>query len=625
MGKISGSLLLFALCFLCKINILAQKVSPGGVPPGGVPLGGWQTHFNYRSAQHIIQVQDQYFCATYNGLFSYRPTDDSTFIYSKINGLHDTGISSMAYAPDSRLLLLSYRSGNIDLLELDENAKVLKTTEWPLLGDAPNLPANRRSYQVIFRENLAYLSTAFGVVVLDPVRREVRETYRNIGSGGSEVAVLGIAFTRDSLFALSSQGILRASLGENVNRQFYGNWQKVPAPVNLTSIAVLQEKLYAGVPGQGIFQKEKDAWQIVYPATSQRLQLRVANDRLLVALDERVVALSPPNQANTFRDPLLAAPQEAILDATNNLWVADSKSGLVSNFTGKYQSYSPMAVAPSVADTTINNRTDSVVMDRNGLQWIRLPDSLGGGILVKNPATQQQRYLSTSTNNGGLPSSRISSLSLDRDGLVWFAADQGVGHFAPEGNLLAGGAVNAVFPLFGQRRLLRDAFSTAIVTEPGNRKWVGTRGGLYLFSADGTQLIRQFTAADSPLPSDNILALQFDEATGRLYIDTSNGLVSYRSDATASALTLQDITIFPNPVRPGYAGFVGVKGLRDETVVKITDLTGKLVYETRSQGGTATWNLLDYTGRRARGGIYLVLLIASDGSESVAGKLAVVE
>ena len=249
----------------------------------------------------------------------------------------------------------------------------------------------------------------------------------------------------------------------------------------------------------------------------------------------------------------------------------------------------------------------------------------GGRHLIKNPATQQQRYLSTSPNNGGLPSSRVNSLSLDRNGLVWFAADRGVGYFVPEGNLLAGGAVNAVFPLFGQRRLLRDAFSTAIVTEPGNRKWVGTRGGLYLFSADGTQLIRQFTAADSPLPSDNILALQFDETTGRLYIDTPNGLVSYRSDATAPSPNLQEITIFPNPVRPGYAGVVGIKGLREETVVKITDLAGRLVYETRSQGGTATWNLLDYTGRRARGGVYLVLLNTPDGSGSVAGKLAVVE
>ena len=172
---------------------------------------------------------------------------------------------------------------------------------------------------------------------------------------------------------------------------------------------------------------------------------------------------------------------------------------------------------------------------------------------------------------------------------------------------------------------MSNEYNTAIVTEPGDRKWVGTRNGLYLFSPDGTRLIRQFNAANSPLPSDQILALKFDDTSGRLYIDTPNGLVSYRSDASAPATDLQTVTIFPNPVRPGYAGVVGIKGLVTETVVKITDLAGRLVFETRSQGGTASWNLLDYTGRRTRSGIYLVVLISPDGTESMAGKLAIVE
>jgi len=584
-----------------------------------IALGGWQTHFSYLSAFHVEQVQDRFFCATYNGLFSYQPQRDSTSIYSKINGLHDTGISSMAYEPGSRLLLVSYRNGNLDVVQLNENAQPITITEWPLLRDAPTLPANRRSNQLVFSNKLAYLSTSYGIVVLDPTRQEVRETYRNIGKEGSEVEVFGVSFTQDSLYAHTSQGVLRTSLSATVNRQFYGNWQPVSTPFVPTSLAILQEKLYAGVAGQGIFRKNKDSWQLIYPATSQRVSLRVSQDRLVASLDNRVVTLSPQDQATGFRDALLVSPQEALLDAANNLWVADRQTGLISNFSGSYRSVSPVT-----GDTTITNRTDSLVADRNGLQWIRLPGTLGGGILVKNPANQQQRYLTTSPNNGGLPSSQVSSLSLDRNGLVWFAANRGVGYFLPDG-ILTGGAVNAVFPIFGQRKLLSNEYNTAIVTEPGDRKWVGTLNGLYLFSPDGTRLIRQFTRQDSPLPADEVLALRFDETSGRLYIDTPNGMVSYRSDASAPAPDLHSSTIFPNPVRPGYAGVVGIKGLVEGTLVKITDLAGRLVFETRSEGGTASWNLLDYTGRRARAGIYLVVLIAPDGHESKAGKLAIVE
>lgn len=594
-------------------------ITHGSIRAQETALDGWQTHTGYRSAFRVTQVQDRFFCATYNGLFSYQPKNDSILIYSKINGLHDSGIGSLAYEPDSRLLLLSYRSGNLDLIELDKNAEPQQITEWPLLRDAPSLPADRRSNQLVFRGKLAYLSMPFGIVVLDPVRREVRETYRYIGTDGDEVSVFGIAFSRDSLYAHTSQGILKVSLHDDVNRQFYGNWQRVPTPFASTSIAVWQEKLYAGVARQGIYRKNKGDWQLVYPATSGQLALRITNDRLVAALDNRVVTLSPQDQATGFRDPLLVAPQEAILDAAHNLWVADRHTGLVSNFSGSYRSLSPAS-----GDTTIAPRPDSVIVDRNGWQWIRLPGASGGGILVRNPATQQQRYLNTSPNNGGLPSSQVNSLSLDRNGLIWFAADRGVGYFLPDG-VLSGGAVNATFPIFGQRKLLSSEYNTAIVTEPGDRKWVGTRNGLYLFNSEGTRLIRQFDAANSPLPSDQILALKFDDTSGRLYIDTPNGLVSYRSDASAPAADLQSVTIFPNPVRPGYSGVVGIKGLVNETVVKITDLAGRLVFETRSEGGTASWNLLDYTGRRARGGIYLVLLTAPGGTESLAGKLALIE
>lgn len=584
-----------------------------------IPLGSWQTHFSYQSGQHIEQVGNRFFCATYQGFFSFDPEKNNSTLFSKINGLHDTGISSMAYAPATRLLLLGYRSGNLDLVYLNENAEPEEIIEWPLLRDASGLPTNRQSNQIIFDGGLAYVCTAFGIVVLDPERREVRENFRYIGPAGAEVQVSAISFSGDSLYASTSAGLLRTSMSPTVNRQFFGNWQLIPVPFTPLSVSSFRGDLYTGRAGQGIFRRVNNSWQVVYPSTSQRYSFRIINNRLLAVLDSRVVVLNAQDQVTAFRDPIMPQPRDAVLDAASNIWIADGKSGLVSNYQGSYQSYSP-----PTGDTTLTRRTDSVVVDRNGLEWIRLPGSLGGGILVRNPTNLQQRFLSTSANNGGLPSSEIRSLSLDRDGLVWFAGNRGVGYFVPQ-NILSGGAVNAVLPIFGQRRLLSNEFSTAIVTEPGNRKWVGTRSGLYLFNANGTQLLRQFDASNSPLPSSQIRALYYDESIGRLYCDTPQGMVSYRSDATTPEPTLSNVTIFPNPVRPGYGGLVGFKGLVDDTVVKVTDLAGKLLYETRAQGGAASWDLRDYTGRRARGGIYLVLLIAPDGSESNAGKLAIVE
>jgi hypothetical protein len=39
-----------------------------------------------------------------------------------------------------------------------------------------------------------------------------------------------------------------------------------------------------------------------------------------------------------------------------------------------------------------------------------------------------------------------------------------------------------------------------------------------------------------------------------------------------------------------YTGLIGTKGLAENAEVKITDITGNLVYETFSERTTATWD-----------------------------------
>jgi hypothetical protein len=100
--------------------------------------------------------------------------------------------------------------------------------------------------------------------------------------------------------------------------------------------------------------------------------------------------------------------------------------------------------------------------------------------------------------------------------------------------------------------------------------------------------------------------------------------VSYRGDATESNGLFQSVKIFPNPVLHNFTGDVGISGLATDAVIKITDVSGKLIYQTTANGGTASWNLRDHYGRRVPTGVFLVFAINADGSESVVGKIAVV-
>lgn len=598
--------------------LMAALFGPSRVLGQVLPLGQWQDHFNYLSAKQIVEAGSRVYCASYNGLFSVNTQTGAIKTLSKADGLNNTGISAMGYEPAAKLLMLAYRSGTIDFTYLNEQAEPDQIETWDLLNETQGLPADKAIRRIVFRENLAYIATGFGVLVLDTQLRQVEETYRYIGPNGTQVAVSDLAFSGDSLFVITSQGLLATSMRADVNRQYFANWKAVTMPGNVSGIAFFSGTINAAVLGKGIFKYDKGVWKLAYASNSTALRILDTGDLLTVSTGNAVLTLDPKYTAQNFNSPLFASIRSGLRDSSKTLWIADQKNGLITNHFTDFKQ-----VSPAQGDTTISPRPDSVITDLNGLSWARLPETLGGGIMVSNADGSRKKVLSTSVGTGTLPASKINSLALDQDGFVWFASGKGVGYFIPDG-VLEASRVDAILPIYGRRRLFNNEECTALAIEPGNRKWIGTRTGLYLFNADGTELIRKFTSGDSPLPSDAITALRFEAETGLLFADTPAGMVSYQSDAKATAENIGRITIFPNPVRPGYAGNVGISGLTGQSTVKITDLAGRLVFETRSEGGLASWNLNDYTGRRARAGIYIVFVVSADGSEHQAGKLAII-
>jgi flagellar hook assembly protein FlgD len=97
-------------------------------------------------------------------------------------------------------------------------------------------------------------------------------------------------------------------------------------------------------------------------------------------------------------------------------------------------------------------------------------------------------------------------------------------------------------------------------------------------------------------------------------------LVSWRGNATDGAENNDQLLVFPNPVPADYAGTIAISGLVANADVRITDISGQLVYRTKAQGGQAVWNGKNYTGQKPRSGVYYVFVTNEDGSETKAGK-----
>ena len=128
---------------------------------------------------------------------------------------------------------------------------------------------------------------------------------------------------------------------------------------------------------------------------------------------------------------------------------------------------------------------------------------------------------------------------------------------------------------------------------------------------------------NSPLPDNQITDIAIDDNTGEVFIATLGGLVSYQGDALGVCNDCEGALVYPNPVKPGYDGPIAIKGLAEDAYVKITDISGTLVYQGKANGTQMIWNGRGYKGERAKSGVYLVFSSTDLGKEKQVAKILI--
>ena len=467
-----------------------------------------------------------------------------------------------------------------------------------------------------------------------------RPAYLIPSSDGSRIYVTNLGPTNyrlgqptgnDAVNQLQATSVIDARSGEIADVTAY------PAPAAFSITAGQQASLGQYPMATARLAEDPDTPDIYWLCTGNDGLYRIASGRLDCRFDLANSPLPAAWGVRTF---------EVAFDPQGNLWVTAQGT---SDNTGIAILPADKRLLPTSAIRKSDWRSVSIpgftankdmrMLICHDSDMILLTDATPGTILTaidtrgtySDPSDDIVRSWTSFTDQDGktFAPSRHTSLALDRNGHVWLGTDMGIAEIADPRD-----AINPNMTVSRIKVPRNDGTNTAdyicesdlvydIAVDHANRKWIATdASGVCLVSPDGSEIIARFTPDNSPLPSARVNAVYACALSNTVYFATDRGLVAYGAEASPPAETYDDILVYPNPVRPGYSGSVTITGLLDGSLVKIADVSGHTLWQGRSEGGMARWDLSTSSGRRVRSGVYYILVSRSGADISTAGAVS---
>ncbi len=304
-----------------------------------VPIGEWQDYLPRKSGISLCEVDNKIYCITENGAFFYNKEDNNVQKLSKIDGLSGFNTTAIAYDKTNNKIIIGYKDGNIDIIENNKINNLSDIQRKDIFG-------SKQINHFSFINNLIYIATDFGIVVLDLSKNEFIDTYY-IGNSGNNIKINDICSDGKYLYAATAEGVKKALLSDNQLAN-YKNWSLIDESLlpnnteNFNAICYFQNTLIASHYNSNdethnLYLIQDDNYKILRPDTELNTQrLRIYDNQLLVVGYDHFSIYSDLNQVPNFyrKNPLwgwtsVPESKDAIIDKDNKLWYADKELALV--------------------------------------------------------------------------------------------------------------------------------------------------------------------------------------------------------------------------------------------------------------------------------------------------------
>jgi hypothetical protein len=306
----------------------------------------WQEYLSFANGKKVAVAGNKVYCATGGGLFYFNTEDNSLNKITRVNGLSDFGISTIAWHEEQQLLLIAYNNSNIDLLKDNTITNLSDIKRKQITGD-------KNIYNITFIENEAFLSCGFGIVSVNLSRREIRETWF-IGPNGSALRVNDVEVFEPFIYAATNSGLYKANFN-NPNLIDYRNWERetnIPqSGRKFSHLMVHGGSLIANfTPDEysqdAMYQFTGTAWIPYLPGIQYVTDAQVTGNYLTIASRAEFYLVNENHtiegMANSYpfagQTETIISPRSVKMSSDGVLWIADNNYGLVkySNQSAEY-------------------------------------------------------------------------------------------------------------------------------------------------------------------------------------------------------------------------------------------------------------------------------------------------
>ncbi len=534
----------------------------------------WEGHFSYFNIVDIAKSDSKIYAAAENAIFIYDINTKEIEKVDTVKGLSGNDISTIYYSNIYQLLLIGYENGLIEIV-LDDDDNVLTVID---IIDKVTIPAiNKRINHFNVIDNVAYISTDFGISVFNIERLEFGDTFF-IGNQGSQLRVSQTTFFNNYIYAATRDGGIRRALLDNPNLIDFGNWEIV-ANGDFLGIEGLSSKLYATGSNRIIYEVDNTSLVNRFRYTSLPLEIRSIENNLLVTTDSTVFVYDEDfnlltqidiNEEFNTRYTSAIVDDETIYIGTRDFGILKTSSSNINSFEEIHPD-GPLLNIPfslnasfnklwvTYGDYTLflnpyplNNRGFSLY---DGGVWVNTPysedfDAKCLNSIAVNPFNINQVFISSffsglleldngepsllyNTTNSGLESLitsnpnyidiRVGPSKFDEEGLLWTATsriNEPLKSFNVSNGTWRSYDFAAVIPDNSDNAGFRD-----MVIGNDGTKWVASAAfGVIGFNDEGgAQKIKNLSTEEENMPSIFATALALDRG-GQLWIGTFRGL-----------------------------------------------------------------------------------------------------